>query len=59
MLDHSAKFSELGLYAITFRSINVDAFKTPTLRDVELTSKYMHNGSIGTLLDVVHHRPIS
>lgn len=53
MLAHSDGFSELGRYAITFRSIDVGAFKTPTLRDVELTSPYMHNGSVRTLLDVV------
>lgn len=53
MLAHSDGFSELGRYAITFRSIDVGAFKTPTLRDVELTSPYMHNGSLRTLLDVV------
>jgi cytochrome c peroxidase len=53
MLAHSDGFSELGRYAITFRSVDVGAFKTPTLRDVELTSPYMHNGSLRTLLDVV------
>lgn len=52
-LAHSDGFSELGRYAITLRSIDVGAFKTPTLRDVELTSPYMHNGSLRTLLDVV------
>ena len=26
---------------------------TPTLRDVELTAPYMHNGSFKTLIDVV------
>jgi cytochrome c peroxidase len=29
------------------------AFKTPTLRNVELTAPYMHNGAIGTLWDVL------
>lgn len=29
------------------------AFKTPSLREVELTGPYMHNGSIKTLLDVI------
>jgi len=31
------------------------AFKTPTLRDVELTAPYMHDGSLNTLRDVVAH----
>jgi len=29
------------------------AFKTPTLRDIELSSPYFHDGSAATLLDVV------
>jgi cytochrome c peroxidase len=52
-LAHSDGFSELGRYAVTFSSNDVGAFKTPTLRDIELTSPYMHNGSLRTLLDVV------
>jgi cytochrome c peroxidase len=31
------------------------AFKTPTLRDVELTAPYMHNGIYRTLEEVVEH----
>lgn len=31
------------------------AFKTPTLRDVELTAPYMHNGIYNTLEEVVAH----
>jgi cytochrome c peroxidase len=31
------------------------AFRTPTLRDVELTPPYFHDGSARTLLDVVEH----
>jgi cytochrome c peroxidase len=31
------------------------AFKTPTLRDIELTAPYMHNGMYKTLEDVVEH----
>jgi cytochrome c peroxidase len=31
------------------------AFKTPTLRDVELTAPYMHNGIYKTLEEVVDH----
>ncbi len=30
-------------------------FKTPSLRNVELTAPYMHNGSLATLRDVVRH----
>jgi len=31
------------------------AFKTPTLRDIALTSPYMHNGSYKTLEEVIDH----
>jgi cytochrome c peroxidase len=31
------------------------AFKTPTLRDIELTAPYFHDGSAATLRDVVDH----
>jgi cytochrome c peroxidase len=30
-------------------------FRTPSLRDVDLTAPYMHDGSIETLEDVVEH----
>lgn len=30
-------------------------WRTPTLRDVALTAPYMHNGSLATLEEVVHH----
>jgi cytochrome c peroxidase len=45
--------SELGRFLTTGRPEDVGAFKTPTLRDVELTTPYMHDGSEKTLLDVV------
>jgi len=53
MLAHSDGFSELGRYTVTRQRNDAGAFKTPTLRDVELTSPYMHNGSLKTLIDVV------
>ena len=30
-------------------------FKVPTLRNIELTTPYMHDGSISTLNDVILH----
>jgi cytochrome c peroxidase len=50
---HTAGVSELGRFLVTDRPEDLGAFKTPTLRDVELTTPYMHNGSEKTLLDVV------
>ena len=31
------------------------AFKTPTLRNIEITAPYMHDGSLKTLKEVVQH----
>jgi cytochrome c peroxidase len=31
------------------------AFKTPSLRDIERTAPYFHDGSARTLLDVIEH----
>jgi cytochrome c peroxidase len=52
-LVHKPEFSELGRFLVTHQEKDIAAFKTPTLRDVELTGPYMHNGSLKTLLDVV------
>jgi cytochrome c peroxidase len=53
-LAHAAGFAELGRFAVSMKQADVGAFKTPTLRDLELTSPYMHDGSLRTLIDVVH-----
>lgn len=45
--------SELGRFAVTENPTEVGAFKTPTLRNIELTHPYMHDGSLKTLADVV------
>jgi len=42
-----------GRYSVTHRAEDLGAFKTPTLRNVELTAPYMHDGSLATLEDVV------
>ncbi|MEQ1559634.1 MAG: cytochrome c peroxidase [Methyloglobulus sp.] len=49
------KSSELGRFAVTDVLSEVGAFKTPTLRDIELTAPYMHDGSLKNLNDVVKH----
>jgi cytochrome c peroxidase len=38
---------------VTKQARDIGAFKTSSLRDVELTAPYMHDGSEKTLLDVV------
>jgi cytochrome c peroxidase len=45
----------LGVYEHTKRPADVGKFKTPTLRNVELTAPYMHDGSIATLEEVLDH----
>ena len=52
-LAHAEGISDLGRYLVTRRQADIGAFKTPTLRDIELTAPYMHEGSQKTLLDVV------
>ena len=42
-----------GRFAVTVEEQDRGAFKTPTLRNVERTGPYMHDGSITTLEDVI------
>ena len=44
-----------GLFEFTRDPEDMGKFKVPTLRNVELTSPYMHDGSIATLEDVIDH----
>jgi cytochrome c peroxidase len=46
---------DLGRFAIKPVSALRGAFKTPTLRDIELTAPYFHDGSAKTLMTVVEH----
>jgi cytochrome c peroxidase len=44
---------DLGRYEVTRSDKDRFAYRTPTLRNVELTAPYMHDGSQATLRDVV------
>jgi cytochrome c peroxidase len=44
-----------GRFAISGKEDDKGAFKTPTLRDIEHTGPYMHDGSLKTLEQVVEH----
>jgi cytochrome c peroxidase len=44
---------DVGRYAITKDPRDWGVFKTPTLREIEHTAPYMHDGSLKTLEDVV------
>lgn len=45
--------SELGRFAVTDQWSDMGGFKTSTLRNIEVTAPYMHDGSLETLEDVV------
>ena len=47
------KANDLGRYEITQKPENRWQYKTPTLRNVQLTAPYMHNGTFETLQQVV------
>ncbi len=44
-----------GHYEVTVNSNDMGKFKTPTLRNVELTAPYMHDGRFATLEEVIEH----
>ena len=46
---------DLGRFSHRKVKVNKGAFKTPTLRDIELTAPYMHSGIYNTLDEVVEH----
>ncbi len=49
------RYNDLGLYEVTQDPADRWRFRTPTLRDVELTGPYMHDGSISSLEEVVEY----
>lgn len=44
---------DLGKFVITQAAIHKYSFKTPTIRNIELTAPYMHNGVYKTLEEVI------
>lgn len=50
---NGAELEDLGRFRVTQDRELVRAFKTPTLRDVALRKRFMHNGALATLEDVV------
>ncbi|SHM61591.1 cytochrome-c peroxidase [Flavobacterium chilense] len=44
---------DLGKFIITQAAIHKNSFKTPTIRNIELTAPYMHNGVYKTLEEVI------
>ena len=54
-LDTDASMLDLGLYEVTENDFDKAKFKTPTLRNIEVTGPYMHDGRFETLEEVVEH----
>lgn len=50
-----AKDPDIGRMAVTKKDEDYGAFKTPTIRNVEFSAPYMHDGSQKTLMEVVEH----
>ncbi|MBR9910415.1 MAG: c-type cytochrome [Gammaproteobacteria bacterium] len=46
-------FKDNGRYGVTGNYLDKGAFKTPTLRNIQYTSPYMHDGSLSTLEAVI------
>lgn len=54
-LDTDAEFTDLGRFKATNMPSDRAKFKVPSLRNVELTYPYMHDGRFATLEEVVDH----
>jgi cytochrome c peroxidase len=50
-----AVFTDNGIGAITQLAKDMGTFKMPTLRNIELTAPYMHDGRFATLEQVIDH----
>ena len=51
----TAEKPDVGRFEVTKNDADYGAFKTPTIRNVEFSAPYMHDGSLATLMDVVDH----
>jgi len=47
--------TDKGRFRINLDSADIGFFKTPTLRNIELTYPYMHDGSLKSLDEVIEH----
>ena len=54
-LDGDNDITDIGREAVTLNVQDKAKFKVPTLRNIELTAPYMHDGRFATLEDVVNH----
>ena len=54
-LDDNLFVHDGGVADITFRGFQIGNFKSPSLRNVEVTGPYMHDGRFATLEEVIDH----
>ncbi len=54
-VDHLNDFNDLGRGEVTGRTFDNGRFRVPTLRNIELTAPYMHDGRFETLEEVLDH----
>ena len=54
-LDSDADFTDIGREEVTLDPNDRAKFKVPTLRNIEVTGPYMHDGRFRTLEEVVDH----
>jgi cytochrome c peroxidase len=54
-LDAEADFTDAGRFMVTHNPMDRARFKVPSLRNVELTAPYMHDGRFATLEEVLEH----
>lgn len=50
-----AEYTDPGRFRLTNNEADRALFKVPTLRNVEVTAPYMHDGSLSSLKDVIEH----
>ena len=48
-------YEDSGKYRLTNLHEDIGKFKVPSLRNIEITAPYMHNGSISSLEEVIEH----
>lgn len=54
-LDNQNSILDSGRYKVTNNDYDLAAFRVPTLRNIELTAPYMHDGRFETLDEVIDH----
>ena len=50
-----ANYADSGRYRLTHLQEDIGKFKVPTLRNIELTAPYMHDGSVESLEEIISH----